>query len=432
MKIIELQAENIKKLVAIEIKPDGNLVQITGRNGQGKTSILDSIWWALSGAANIQGNPIRKGENKARIRLDLGDIVVTRTFRKSEDGHTLSSITVENAEGTAIRQPQTLLDQLIGELSFDPLAFARMPKREQFEELKKFVPGVDFDAIEKANKADYDYRTNINRQALEAKTLAKNIFVALPPDAQPADEIALLNELEAAGKHNTDIAVRKSNREKLATESRNKNNESIRMNAEADELEKRMAELRKNAVTAQEEANSISKKLSEATPLPDPIDTVGIKQRIEEAKKINAQIRLLAKKNEYLDTTLRYEIESDEVTARMNARDKEKREKIAAAKLPVGEISFGDNEILLNDIPFNQASDSEQLQVSIAIAMALNPKLRIIRVRDGSLLDEDSLKLLSGMADSEDFQVWIERVDSSGKVGFVIEDGHIKQEVAKK
>ena len=89
-------------------------------------------YWALSGTAAIQGNPIRKGENKARIRLDLGEIVVERIFKKTDDGNTLSSITVQNAEGTAFRQPQTMLDKLIGELSFDPLAFARMTKKKQF------------------------------------------------------------------------------------------------------------------------------------------------------------------------------------------------------------------------------------------------------------------------------------------------------------
>ena len=58
MKIVSLQAENIKKLVAVEIKPDGNMVQITGKNGHGKTSVLDAIWWALAGLSNVQAVPI--------------------------------------------------------------------------------------------------------------------------------------------------------------------------------------------------------------------------------------------------------------------------------------------------------------------------------------------------------------------------------------
>lgn len=79
----------------------------------------------------------------------------------------------------------------------------------------------------------------------------------------------------------------------------------------------------------------------------------------------------------------------------------------------------------LEGVPFGQASDAEQLRASIAIAMASNSKLRVIRVRDGSLLDADSMALLSDMADKKDFQVWIERV-GEGATGFIIEDGHVK------
>jgi hypothetical protein len=110
----------------------------------------------------------------------------------------------------------------------------------------------------------------------------------------------------------------------------------------------------------------------------------------------------------------------------MDKREVEKREAIAAAKFPVDGISFGDNEVLLNGVPFVQASDAERLCCSIALAMAMNPKLRIIRVRDGSLLDDDSMKLLARMAEEKDYQVWIERVDGSGRVGVVIEDGRVK------
>lgn len=69
MKIISLQAENVKRLTAVSITPDGNLVQISGRNGQGKTSVLDAIWWALEGAANIQAEPIRKGADEAQRKV---------------------------------------------------------------------------------------------------------------------------------------------------------------------------------------------------------------------------------------------------------------------------------------------------------------------------------------------------------------------------
>ena len=133
MKIISLSASNVKKLSAVEIVPKSNLVQITGKNGQGKSSILDSIWWALGGTKNIQSQPVRNGEEQAIIRLDLGSLVVTRKIGKGE------SLTVENAEGARFQSPQSMLDALLGELTFDPLAFSKMKAADQANELRRIA-----------------------------------------------------------------------------------------------------------------------------------------------------------------------------------------------------------------------------------------------------------------------------------------------------
>jgi hypothetical protein len=60
------------------------------------------------------------------------------------------------------------------------------------------------------------------------------------------------------------------------------------------------------------------------------------------------------------------------------------------------------------------------------MAIAKNPKLKVILVRDGSLLDHDSLKLVAERAAETDVQVWMERVTEGGPGGFVIEDGKLK------
>src|SRR5260221_4288607 len=80
VKILKLSAENFQKITVVEITPDGNLIQITGKNGAGKTSLLNSIWVALGGADAMPGMPVRKGADKGHVTLDLGDIVVTRRF----------------------------------------------------------------------------------------------------------------------------------------------------------------------------------------------------------------------------------------------------------------------------------------------------------------------------------------------------------------
>lgn len=335
LKIISLQAENLKRLTAVRIDPRGNLVEIRGRNAQGKSSVLDAIWWALAGAGNIQADPIRKGQERAVVKLDLGELVVTRTFMKQDDGSFRTSITVENGDGARFPSPQRMLDDLLGSLTFDPLAFARMKPKEQFDALKGFVPGVDFANIEGLNRADFEKRTAVNRRAKELTAQAQAIAI---PEALPGeriDETALVAEIADVGNFNAQIDLR--------------------------------ADRRKQA-----EASA-------------------------KAHRADAE----------------------------DARDKAKLDAIAAAKLPIDGLGFGDDAITLNGLPFEQASDAERLRASCAIAMASNPKLRVIRVRDGSLLDEDGMRLLGELADAHDCQVWVEAVDSSGRVGIVLEDGHV-------
>jgi hypothetical protein len=99
--------------------------------------------------------------------------------------------------------------------------------------------------------------------------------------------------------------------------------------------------------------------------------------------------------------------------------------------MPIEGISFDDENVLYNGIPFSQLSSAEQLKVSISMAMSMNPKLRIVRIMDGSLLDNSSMKTVKEMADTNDFQIWIEKVDESGKIGIYIEDGEIATEKVK-
>lgn len=426
MKIIQLTAENIKRLVAVEIRPDGHLVQIAGKNGQGKTSVLDSIWWALAGAKHIQSAPIRKGANKARIRIDMGEIVVTRTFirDKDDDGFTTKLEVVGSVKGS----PQAMLDSLLDSLAFDPLKFARMDPAAQFDALKQFVPEVDFDKLAAANSIDMANRKEINRRAKDARVMADQIEVPTNAPAEPVDESALVAELTNAGKHNADIQLRAERRRQTAEKVEQYRKDASRERERAAQLRREADDAEQRAVELDAIAGDAEKKLTTAEALPAPIDVDQLQARIRAARETNVVVERRRKKQEYETLAETLETESRELTNRMTVRETQKLEAIATAQLPIPSLSFGESAgegvVLLNGVPFDQASDAEQLKASCALAMAGNPQLRVIRVRDGSLLDEDSLKLLAGMAEERDYQVWIERV-GSGNVGFVLEDGHV-------
>ncbi|MCL6479616.1 MAG: AAA family ATPase, partial [Peptococcaceae bacterium] len=196
MKIIKLQAENIKRLKAVEITPDGNTVIISGKNGQGKSSILDSIWLALAGgeAAKNMPRPIRDGEKKANVHLDLGDLVVTRTWTDNDKSY----LRVDNKDGATYKSPQKMLDALVGRLSFDPLAFARQDEKTQLKTLQELV-NIDPAQLDAKRKELFDQRTLVNR---EVKQLEGQLAGMTTPEPDtPKDEISatdVLNELRQA------------------------------------------------------------------------------------------------------------------------------------------------------------------------------------------------------------------------------------------
>lgn len=429
MRIIRLAAQNIKRLTAVDITPPSDVVTISGKNGQGKTSVLDSIWWLLAGAKNIQAQPIRRGAEKARIKASLGDNGVVEFIAERKFTKTGSTVSVTTGEGfTPPGGAQGVLDALLGELSFDPLKFANAEPKQQLAELLRVFPiAVNLDEIAEANKADYARRTDINRDAKAARVKAAAVVVPpnLPDDR--IDESALLSELQKAGEFNAAIETRKARRADAAADIE-------RLGIVASNARKEAADLRRRAEVAEAAANDadtkaadLTKKLDEAEPLPDPVDATAIRFKIDDAKAVNAAIDRREQRAKLEAEAEALEKQSQALTDAMAARERQKVEAVAAAKFPVDGLGFGDEGVTFNGVPFEQASASEQLRVSVAIGMAANPKLRVILIRDGSLLDDDAMAALAEMAHENEYQVWIERVASDDPVGIVIEDGAVKE-----
>lgn len=427
MQIISLQAENIKRLIAVEIKPDGALVLITGRNNQGKTSILDCIWWAIAGARHLQPVPIRAGADEALIRLDLGDIVVTRKFRQKDGDKFTTTVEVVTAEGAKYSSPQQLLDGLFGALTFDPLAYTRLDAKEQLSQLRKLLPDIDFEAFDKAQAEDFDARTEINREAKRLRAQAEAIKLPAVEAPQPIDEPGLVAALEEAGTRNAALQAEKTNRElrkqriaQLDLEREGLEERAVRLRAELEQIEGEISAKAQAAVDAAEQ-------LSALPPLGEQIDTASIRVAIDHARQHNAAIAQWARKSDLEREALQKEVAAGKLTKAMADRAAILAQLVQKAELPVKGLALGNGEVLLNGLPLSQASGAEQLRLSMAIAMAGNPKLRVLRIKEGSLLDDEGLRIVAEMAEAEGFQVWIERVDSSGKVGFVIENGELRQ-----
>lgn len=420
MKIIKLRAENVKRLVAIEISPDPGeaLVIVRGNNAAGKSSVLESIKYAFAGRASHPPKVIRDGEKHACVEVETEDLIVVRKWKEGAE-ETTTEVEVRAKDGTKIPSPQKVLDKLFDALAFDALEFVTLKPKEQLELLKKLVPGADTTKLDADRKAAYDARTLIGRDLDSAQARLKAMPTQKPePAPDPADlrrqsdALRLLVQKQREATTNSDAAMRRVNDMKDHVAAAEAAVVAARKRLEAAMQEAARAD---NAVDAADDAAAGAPEKMEA--LAKEIDAAGVlataNARWAEREKLAARVDELKADHDAKDAAI-FKI------------DAEKSRILAEASFPVDGLGFGPEGVSYKGLPFEQASQAEQLRVSVAIGAARNPKLRVMTVREGSRLDRHGLKLLAELAKERDVQVWLEAVGEDGPASVVIVDGVVR------
>jgi len=410
MKILKLKSKNIKGVKAIDITPKDNVVVISGKNGAGKTSALDSIWYVLCWKAGAKATPmpIRKGEKEAEGEVTLCEdlspedlaagkepevlFIVKRVWKAKGD----TQLKVTNGKGLKYTTPQKLLDDFIGYLSFDPRLFSQMKGREQRQVLIDLT-GFDITEIEKKIAYLYDQRLEKGREVKMLTGNREEITIKdLPEELISVDNIN--NELQAAMMINTKI------------------DEAIRNKENALKEMERLKTLVNNCENYLLENEKI------------PIDS--LREKLSESQKINEQVRARDRNRIADRKENKAKNEYDDFTREIDEQTKIKVDGLRENwhKIPDQKLSLTETEIAYDGTPFSQISFSEQLKICIKIGMALNPKLKVLRISDWTLLDNRSKEVVRQMAREFGYQIWAEEVDDTGTIGFYIENGEIKAE----
>lgn len=419
-KIIKLTVQNLLRIRAAEVTPDGALVVVSGRNDQGKSSLLNSIALALSGK-DVPERPIRDGASNGHVILETEEITVTRRFSQSGG----STLEVRDRDGAKITSPQAKLDTLVSRVSFDPFAFTRLKPEEQARTIKT-IAGLDFVALDAEHAAKYAERTGVGRQVKDAEGRFKAITRA---DA-PTDEVSVialsqqLREATAANGENAKqrgtLSAANDRVDEIAVEISRAGKVVETAKAALQEAELRVTTLGSERAEAATSRDQLKTALAELV----DVDTSAILDSISAAEATNQKVRENKRWKQAHGEYVKHQNAYDALTARLSTIEKEKADALAAAKFPIEGLGFSATGVTFNSVPFEQASASGQLKVSLAIACALNPKLPVMLIRDGSLLDSDSMKVVEEMAAKHGAQVWIEVVsdDADGATCF-IEDG---------
>lgn len=445
MKLIALQAESFKRLRAVRINPGDGVTPIVGRNGQGKTSVIDAVASALGGAACAPTMPIRRGEKAAEVTVDLGDIKVRRRWTAKG-----SSLEVFSPDGAKYPSPQAVLDKLIGKLSFDPLEFSRLPAKQQARTLAEFA-GVDLDDYAARRKAVFDERTDANRQLKAAQAQ----LAGMPEVDAPDEEIsvaAVLAELESATESNrrADALARAASDADLAAslaldeakvlserpgqllEQCNARIKQLMAEIEATQkdYEAKISEAGKvadAAVAKTRELSEVARRAAEASAATVRVDTQPIRDKAAQVEGANAKVREKKLRAAKAAEVASFADRCQTLSAKLEHAEQRLAETITAAQLPVEGLALTPDGVTLNGIPLGDCSGAEKLRASVAVAIALNPQLKLMLIRDGSLLDSEGMALLASMAEAADAQVLIERVDNGNEVGVRIVDGEVEE-----
>jgi AAA domain len=419
MRIVGFKAIDFKKIKVVDITPNAFVNRISGANGSGKTSLIDGIMLCLRGTSNVPSRPVRKGASKAILETDLGEWIVRRTF--TDGGSKNGFLTVEPKDGKSrLQGPQEFLNKLVGPNSFDPLAFIRMKPEEQFKTLYKIVlPDVDPNSLDIQKNPDYLKRRELKKEKTALETRRDTIQIPDNLPMEKRDEAKLLKELGEVGEYNARIEREKSQRAQIV--------------AKHDASKQKAQELYETIVRMQTELKEIEatnertfKIMDNWEPLAEPKNAAHYTDAITQARILNAAIDRRGQRDELQKEIDALDKRIETLSTALDEHEAKQTKAIENAKFPIPGLAFGNEEVVFEGLPFGQISNADQIRASVAIGMADNPELRVMQIKDGSLLDDVSMKIIADMCVEQDFQLFCEIVDTSGDVGVYLEEGEVK------
>lgn len=412
IKITRLELENVKRIKAVSLEPNQDgLTVIGGKNGEGKTSVLDSIAWALGGEKRRPSNAQREGSvlpPDIRITMNNGLIVE----RKGKN----STLSVTDPEGK--RAGQALLDSFISELALDVPKFLRQTDKEKAETLLHVI-GLDNEVAlsERQEKDAYDKRTMVNRMLKEKANAAE----AMPEYPGVPEEY--LDPAELVRKQQTIFAKNTDNARKRVQISEFKN---ARRNL-ADEIERIkeiLAEKKETLKNLDAELSDI-KKL-EYMLIDEPTDE--IEQQIDDFAEINRKIRANKDKRKAEAEARAYEEEVNHLTDDINRLRNERMSLLKNADLPLPELSVDGGKLTYRGVNWDCMSASEQLMVATAIVRRLKPQCGFVLLDKLEQLDKDTLARFGNWLTKEGLQVIATRVTTDiNDCTILIEDGRVAE-----
>lgn len=412
VKITALEAENVKRIraVALEPSPTG-LTVIGGNNNQGKTSILDTIAWALGGDRYKPSNPMRDGSTiPPRIKITLSNGLIVERAGKN------SALKVTDPNGQ--KRGQQLLNSFVEELALNLPKFMEQSSREKAETLLQVIGvGDQLHALELQETELYNRRHAIGQIADQKKKFALEMPYYPDAPAAPVSAYELIQRQQAILAHNG--------------ENQRKRQQLSQLEFQCSNTRQRIESLQNELLSLQEQYNNICEDLGaarkSAAELQDE-STAQIEQDLENIEAINVKVRANSDRERAEQDAEQYGRQYDDLTEQLESVRKAKIDLLAGAALPLEGLSVEGGELTYLGKKWDGMSGSDQLKVATAIVRALNPECGFVLLDKLEQMDMQTMQAFGQWLETQNLQAIATRVSTGSECTIIIEDGHVAGE----
>lgn len=403
VKINELLIENVKRVKAVQFEPSADgLTIIGGRNGQGKTSVLDAIAWALGGNNYKPSVPERDGALvPPNLHIELSNGLIVE--RKGKN----STLKVTDPNGN--KSGQQLLNEFVSTLALDLPKFINGSDKDKADSLLKILGIGDVLAqLDTKENQLYAQRTEVGRIADRKKKAADEMPMYPNVPKEPVSATELIKQQQEILARNGENEQKRQNAARYE-----------RMLAEAqiafDEAKAALQKAEQDCLTARKSAEDLHDE-----------STAELEKNLAEIEALNIKIRANSNKEAAEIEANNLQQEYDGLTEQIESVREERSKLLDSAELPLPGLSVKDGKLIYNNMPWDGMSGSDQLKVATAIVRKLNPQCGFVLMDKLEQMDLETLQEFGAWLKQEGLQVIATRVSTGDECSVIIEDGMVK------